>query len=336
MAAASAVDISSLSESAIRYQKDLQMLPYATMAPVLGQLGITLYPGIQNKDVMTNFLRENGIAKPYVSGASLIGSDIGKVEQKTLEIHLAFANVKDNIQNYKTVTVGPDVLLGKNQSKQHPWQVVMLSTIVKTFAEDVLDALYNAIRNTSTQTPMGLFNGYNKLIDDAITADEILIGKDNKFSTGVLSSSNAYTQLEAMYKACHPMLRNRPSIMVMPYLIGDMYDADFFEEYKYKPVMDNFGRQFIQASNGLCQIVRTPYLSGQRVYITVPGNFHFGMDSMADQNFVQVRSPYEDPNDVQFWIQAGYGTRIQSFHRKVFMVNDQNDSSVLWSGDDES
>lgn len=327
-----ATDITSLTETAIRYQRDLRYLPYATLAPVLGQLGITLYPGVQNKDVLTNFLRAAGIARPYVSG-TIEESEVGKVEEKTLEIHLAYANVKDNIQRYKKTTVGPDVLLGKNKSKTHPWQMVMLTSIIRTFSEDILDALFHAVRNTATRTPMGLFNGYNKIVDDAVTAESIAAAQGNYYETGAISSSNAYEKLENMYRSAHPMLRIRPSIMLVPFHIGDKYDDAFFEKFKYKPTMDNYGRSVIQASNGMCSIVRTPYQAGSRVMIYAPGNLHFGMDNLSDADFVQVRTPYQDPNDVQFWLQAGYGTRIASVHPKVFMVNDQNDAAAAYSGD---
>jgi hypothetical protein len=332
MAAKPATDLSSLTETAITYQRDLQMLPYATMAPVLGGLGISLYPGIQNKHVMTNFLRTAGIARPYVQG-TVEESQVGKLEEKTLEIHLAYANVKDNIQNYKTTVVGPDVLLGKNRSKQHPWEMLMLTSIIRTFSEDILDALFHGVRNTSTRTALGCFNGYNKIIDLGIAASSIAANQGNYYATGGITAANAYDKLLAMWRSAHPLLKSRPSIMIVPYHIGEKYDDQYFDKYKYKPTLNNYGNTVLDGSNGLCSIVRTPYQGGGRVILTVAGNMHFGFDSMADQSFVQVRNPYTDPNDVQFWIQAGYGTRIQSFHKKVFMVNDQATANTAYSGD---
>lgn len=325
-------DLTSLTETAIIYQRDLQLLPYATMAPVLGELGISLYPGIQNKHVMTNYLRAAGIARPYVQG-TVEDSQVGKLEEKTLEIHLAYANVKDNIQNYKTTVVGPDQLLGKNQSKKHPWQMLMLTSIVRTFSEDILDALFHGERNTATRTPLGCFNGYNKIIDNGISDGSIAEEEGNYFTTGAITSANAYTQLLAMYRAANPLLKKMRTIMIVPYHIAEKYDDQYFDKYKYKPTLDNYGNTILDGSNGLCSLIRTPYQGGSRVILTIPGNFHFGFDSMADQSFVQVRNPYTDPNDVQFWIQAGYGTRIQSFNQKVFMVNEQSTSVTAYSGD---
>jgi hypothetical protein len=57
------------------------------------------------------------------------------------------------------------------------------------------------------------------------------------------------------------------------------------------------------------------------------------MDSLGDESFVQVRNPFEDPNYVQFWLQAKYGTRIRSIHEKVFQVNEGSAVGVQLSGD---
>ena len=76
--------------------------------------------------------------KPYDSSVAIAHSDVGKAQEMTLQVEKAYASVKDNIQNYKTIAVGPDVLLGKNKSKKHPWEMVMLTSIVRTFGEDIL------------------------------------------------------------------------------------------------------------------------------------------------------------------------------------------------------
>ena len=73
--------------------------------------------------------------------------------------------------------------------------------------------------------------------------------------------------------------------------------------------------------------------TGQRIVLTAPGNMDFGMDTLGDETFVQVRNIYEDPNYVQFWIQGKYGTRIRSINEKVFQVNDGASVGAQLSGD---
>jgi len=331
------VNTTSLQETAIRYQKDFMMLPYFVLSKELGLLGINLVQGVQNKDTITNFLRKNGITKPYDPAAVTNSTEIAKVEEVTMIMRKAYASVKDSIQNYKSTLVGPDVLLGKNQSKKHPWEKTMIATIVKTFGEEVLSALFSATFDLADQTPQGLFDGYNKIITAAITGGAIAAGKGNLFTTGALNNSvvatNVFDKLLAMYRASDVNLRTQKSIFMVPFAIGDAYDDAYFEKYKSKPNYDEFGRTVLSGSNGLCLLKRSSVIGGGRVILTAEGNFDFGMDTMSDAEFVQVRYPFEDPNLVQFWIQADFGTRIRSFHKKVFMTNEQAGAAVTIAGD---
>lgn len=335
----SKIDISSLTETAIRRQKDLKMLPYAVLREVLGFHGINLLPGIQNKDVLTDFLRKQGIMKPYVVG-NLDDAAPGKTQEMTLEVQTAYASVKDNIQNYKTVAVGPDVLLGKNKSKKHPWEMVMLTSIIRTFGEDILDCLFPGERDNNGTTPLDAFDGYDTLIDGFITAGLITGGKGNYVQTGTIaapvneSDYSALTQLLAFWRSGHQQLRTKPSIMLIPFAMGDMYDDAYFNKFRNKPSVDEYGHTILHGTGGKCKLVRSAIMgTGQRIINTVPGNLDFGMDTLGDEDFVQVRTPYEDPNYVQFWIQGKYGTRIRSIHEKVFQVNEGTPVGLQLSGD---
>jgi len=335
----SVVDISTLAATAVNRQKDFKMLPYEVLAYVLGVHGINLLPGVQYKDTITDFLRKQGIMQPYVMG-TLNNSNVGKAQEMTLEVKPAYASVKDNIQNYLTTIIGPDVLLGKNKTKKHPWEVTMISSIVKTFAEDILDCLFQGERDDSAVTPLDAFDGFDTKIDDFITAGAITGGKNNYVPTGTFaapaneSDFNAYNQVLEFYRSANSMLKGKPSLLYLPTAIADMYDDAHFNKFRNKPTSDEYGRTEVTGSGGRCKIVRSNIMgTGQRIILTVPGNFDFGMDTLGDEAFVQVRNPYEDPNYVQFWLQGKYGTRIRSIHEKVFQVNEGAAVGVQLSGD---
>jgi len=339
------VDLSSLQETAIRRQKDLKMLPYAVLATTLGLHGINLLPGIQNKDVITDFQRKGGILKPYSTSVNLTTSDVGKANEMTLQVEKAYANVKDNIQNYKTISVGPDVLLGKNQSKKHPWEMVMLTSIVRTFGEDILDALFPATRNTAVQTPQGAFDGFDTLIDAFVAALKISVAVKNlknTFDAGYTafvppaneSDTEVFDRLLKFWRDADPQLRKANSHMSMPYDIADMYDDAYFNKFRSKPTTDEYGRPFLYGSGGKCKIIRSSIMgTGQRIMLSVPGNLDLGMDTISDSTFVQVRYIDQDPNIVQFWIQGDYGTRIRSIHPKLFQINEGTPVANALSGD---
>lgn len=335
----STVDITLLSESAIEFQKDLATLPFAILRNILGVHGFNMMPNIQNKHVIAAFERKRGIAKPYSAG-SVANSDLGKAVQRVLQLETAYASVKDNIQNYKTIGIGPDNLLGKNQSKVHPWNMLMLESIVRTFTEDVADALFAAARDENDLTPMGLFDGIDELISTDISAGLIAAAKGNyKVIDSIVkptseSDVSAFSILLDFYRSAHPQLKAANTLLLVPVGTQEAYSDAYFNKFRSKPTMDEYNRTMLEGSNGKCRIVGSEFMgTGDRIILSVPGNIDFGMNTESDDQFVQVRTPYEDPNDVQFWIQAGYGLRIRSVHAKSFMINDGTPVASALSGD---
>ena len=218
--------------------------------------------------------------------------------------------------------------------------MVMLETIVRTFGEDILDCLFPGERNNSGTTPLDAFDGYDTLIDDMITAGTITGGKGNYVQTGAIAAPSsesdygAFTSLLTFWRQAHQQLRTKPSLMLVPVAIADMYDDAFFNKFRSKPTADEYGRIELYGTGGKCKLVRSSLMgTGQRIVLTAPGNMDFGMDTLGDETFVQVRNIYEDPNYVQFWIQGKYGTRIRSINEKVFQVNDGASVGAQLSGD---
>lgn len=334
------ITISALQETAVRRQKDLKMLPYAVLAEVLGIHGIKLFPGIQNKDVITSFKRKSGILKPYSTAKEITQADLGKAEESILEVHKSYASVKDNIQNYKTIGVGPDVLLGKNQAKKHPWEFVIVSSVIKTYGEDILDALFPATRDVDDQSPLGAFDGFDTIIDAKVALGLITVGIGNLVNTGNIAApvdaddTDAADILLAFWRAANPRLKEVKTNLLVPADIGDYYDDAHFNKFKHKPTVDEYNRSTLHGTGGRCTIIRSTAMgTGQRIMLTVPGNLHFGMDTLSDADFVQIRTPYEDPNLFQYWIQGDYGTRIEEVHPKVFQINEGLPVANALSGD---
>lgn len=335
-------DLTLLQSSAEKYNRELKYLPVAVLRETLGRAGINMLPGIQYKDTIVNYERNGGIAKPYVSG-DLVNSNLGQAKESTLEVAPSYASVKDNIQNYQKIAVGPDQLLNKNKTKQHPWNRVMLWAIVSTFGEDILDALWPAARDTDNKTPQGMFDGFDTHIDTAIAAGTIAAGKGNYVSTGSISKptsesdTDAYDVLLAFWRSAHPMLRSAQTILQVPNDVYDAYVDAYFNKYRQKPTVDAYNRIYLDGSGGKCRIVPiTAMGTGDRIVLMKSGLYDFGADNATDHQFVQVRDPYEDPNFKQFWIQGSYGTRIRTVHQKMFQVNDGTPVKNLLSGDYDS
>ncbi len=332
-----------LQESAIRFNKDLKLLPVLKLREELGRLGINLFPGVQNKDVLTSFERKGGIAKPYTTSTNVKNADVGRAIESILEVKTAYASVKDNIKNYQKVMVGPDDLIGKNVTKRHPWNQTMLWAIAATFGEDLLDSLFPGARNDSGLTPLDMFDGFDTKLNALILSGEIAAAKGNYVATGAISAPadetdvDAYNQLLAFWQSAHPSLRRASTLLWVPWDVWSAYNAAFFNKHKYAPTMDDYQRTYLEGSGRKCVLAPSDAMgTGDRIILTVAGNFDFGMNSQGDDQFVQVRDPYEDPNLVQFWIQGDFGTRIRQWNQKVMQVNDGTPIANGLSGDYDS
>ena len=72
---------------------------------------------------------------------------------------------------------------------------------------------------------------------------------------------------------------------------------------------------------------------GSRLTLQKVGNIDVAFNTQAASKFCQIRDIYEDPNEWQFWLQAGYDTRINDWHEKVFRCNEQKNESLDLAGD---
>jgi hypothetical protein len=337
----SAVNIASLQRAAEVYQKDIKMLPYHVLAPVLGEHGINLYPGVENEDVIVSFLRKRGVARPYGIGADLVHSEIGKMIEKRLKVELAYASVKDNIQNYKEKTViTPGEMLGTNKTKKHPLELQIIQAKVTTFAEDVLDALFNAERNTDDLTPMGLFDGFETKVLSAISDGEISAAEGNIEDSDEFvapadgEDTDAYDNLRDWVRKADPFLL-RDAILIMPLEVS-RYAMDALKNKTAQKAATfiDFQEYLNDDCSSNIKIVKSRFVgTGDRLYLTAPGNMDFGMNSLGDETFVEVNRLHEDRNIVNFWLQASFGTRWRAHHKKVFYTNTGSLTANLMSGD---
>ena len=330
-----------LTRLAVKYQKDIKMLPYAILAEVLAFHGINLFPGVQNEDVIISFLRKSGIAKPYFPGLSIVDSDIGKVEESKLKVEKAYASVSDNIWNYVTkIMVSPDEMLGKNKNKKHPYEVQTMMAIVRTFSEDIIDALFNAERDTGDASPMGLFDGFETKVLAAITATDISVGNGNQIDSGAIiaptsnTDTTPYDLLRDWLRQANPYLLKNGVLIMPKALVRHSMDGLKNKTNQKAATFIDFMDYLNDDVDANIKLVRSMAMgTGSRMYLSAPGNMDFGMNTLGDEKFVQIRQIADDPNIVNYWLQADYGTRWRTFHKKMFLTNTGTLTANSMSGD---
>ena len=340
----SVVNITSLQRVAENYQKDFMLLPYAMLIPTLRELKLNMLE-VDNKDIVIVKERAGGAARPYVAGQVGYKSEISRLMERELQTHTAYAAIKDNITNYKTKRVLYDATKDRvnNKTKQHPLERDIIADIITTVGEDIIDCLFHATRDTSDLTPQGMANGFNTIIDNLVAADAVSTAKGNLVNCGSLaapvdvSDLTAFESLKAWLRNIDNKWRNKQVVLYIPYnSLTNVKDAMENKKTSYKDVTFASVLTQLREDCGIpnLQIVAHYALgTGDRLILTEPGNLDLGMNSFSDVGFVQVRNPYEDANDVQFWLQFDIGMRIKNLNRRGFMISDGNITANQLSGD---
>lgn len=322
------------------YQADLKYLPYAVLRNKLAAMGITLYQQSDKEDSVLTFLRKRGILGPYQKGVTIDYKDLGKVSEAILRLETSYASLQDNIKEYEEKKIVPaSTSMANNQTKEHPYQVMVMAEKIKTYTEDILDCLFPGVRNTAGKTPLDAFDGYDKKIDNAITSGLISQANGNLFDCGDLAAPTNAQDYEAFdnlvaFLRFNKFLSGKVDLRITRDSLFHVKDA-CENKYQYRGTDTDFlSRLRDKAGLPELNVISDASMgTGERVHLSIPGNFDFGFNNLGDTEFVQIRYPYEDPNMVQFWMQSDQGTRIRSFHQKIFLVNSATNSAASMSGD---
>lgn len=342
------VTVAGLQKAAEKYDPILRQLPAWALAEAIKALRLNVQK-VDMKDVIHMERRKSGGTMPYVPTASPITykDDMLAYESAALEVYETVFKAKENITNYKDVDV--QFLGGKpfdNKTKKHPLEYKIIQTMIKTHSEDVMFALFHAERNTAGNNALSCFYGYNSQIDSLLSDGKLTAARGNYAPTGAFSAPKndsdtaAYENLVDFIGGAHNMLRSdiggSPLLYVTEAVMINVRAAYRNKVKAFQmPSMEDVKNQIRQDAlcPGLEFITHVALGSGHRVMLIKPGLLDFGWNTDAASSFVQVRDPFEDPNIVQFWLQASYGTRLRDWHEKLFRVNDQTNVCLNLAGD---
>jgi hypothetical protein len=330
-----AINVESLQDTAIQYQKELLWLPLIGLEDSLKYL--TLVPNIQNERKITTFERTNGILKPHTGSVNL-QEDLGKTVTRTLKVYPGDVVVEDFPENYRTVAYGPDVLLGKNQSKKHPWELVMLRAIMESVSEDLNLSLFCGQRSDEMLDAYHVFDGFDTIINNEL--DDLMISPalGNMYDDSWNGSESLVQYLNQMWRAAPLELKRRKTIMYVSQGLFEQYNLELGSEMgMFIYGLNGFGidrpaETKLWGSEGRCTLA--PMIGKQestRVLMTDPGNLEVGVDQTSDQEFIEVRR-VDNPFVVQFVVKLVFGVQVQSLNKKRFFVDGGSDSEIPVSG----
>jgi hypothetical protein len=347
MATKPIVNTDGISQAAKTYDPLLRVLPYVKLNEVAGILRLNIQE-VENEDVVTTLNRKAGATGPYKPGMDIdYQEEMMKFFEATLKPVLTVAKSKDNITLYTDKKIL--TLAGKavdNKAKNHPLEMLIVNNAIISHAEDVTYSLFFAERDESVFSPMTAFDGYFTKLDVFTTAGLIAVANKNLKNTGAFAAPasetdyTSYDKLVDWLADAHPSLRSSqggaPLLTCAQTIIKSARSALRMklklQEYPSTARLLECLREdaFIP---GLEFNTHEAVGTGSKLMLHKPGLFDIGFNTQAAAQFCQVRAIFPDPNDIQFWIQAAYDTRIQNIHPKVFYTNEQSNAPMNLAGD---
>lgn len=347
MAKKTMVTIDALSRNAVKYNNVLRELPFFYLNEAIKNLKISIID-VQGEDVLITKRRRAGILAPYslsMDFSEVDYKELMKFFEAKLKPELAYAEEFDNITNYKEKKIISNMgEILDNKAKKHPLEFMILQDLTKAHGEDVAFSLFFAQRDEAVKSPMTAFNGFNYKLNLLKIAGEIDKSKNNLVETGEFkmptsdTDYESYDKLVAFIKGSNPLLlKGAVELRAADNPITAAREALKRKlRYQEYPTLEKF-MEHLRSDTGakkLELLQDEAYGYGDQLMLTKPGLLDAGVMKLDEGNFVQVRQFGRDPNVVQFWMQAGYDTRINDIHPKEFRMNDQlNKDNLHLAGD---
>lgn len=205
-----------------------------------------------------------------------------------------------------------------------PFQAYVMSKVLAKLQQEFEVAVWQAEAAGSPGAGDYLretFDGYLKVIADAVTAGDI-----TEVGTGAFAAGDTIDQLRQMWAAVLPVYKENGTDIFMSYELYDMYRIDYKDEYKVDPAYVEINAAgyrglVYELGNGNTRIIPVNGLgSSGRVVITPRENLTIGIDSPSDVMF----NVEQDKRELHFWMDFRMGAQILMQKDGILVVNDQS------------
>ena len=276
---------------------------------------VTGHEGVKGRKVLTE-LQVGDLAKRWRTNFDPL-TDALEFKPRVLETNLAKVDLQMFPQEFEGTYLGMMRRTGQNQ-KDLPFERYILNLVLAKLANEMENAIWQGVAAGSPAAgdPLAeLFDGYLKIIADAITATDI-----TAFPTGALSATDIVGKVEDMWDALDPAMKKEPVEIWMSYNNYKKFIQNYREDYGKYVGYDGQGAIKLDFGNALLRPIAGMGTS-QRIIITQPNNFHYGYDAASDASLINVEWNHRA---MDIWIDFRMGAQIGILDdSKMIIVNNQ-------------
>lgn len=299
-------------EAAVKYRSELLMLPIIGCQDTLQYM--TARPGIRYKERVGTMTGDAQFA-PY--NPSRFSDYNLNLSYREIETFFGSVVAKFEPNSAISTLLGTGATKGDGQMLT-PTAKHVLSLIAKNLSEHLNDAIWNGVRNANGTTTKDLFNGFDTITQNEITAGEISAGKGNymKLSEDI-SSANAVDVAKEILFSLDPRLRSQDLYIYCSQDFVDKYNEGYLLTHGGIPYNTQYGQQAVEGSNGKLKFVPLYNKADSKfMHVTTKSNMLVGFDQMGDIENVMVKE-YE-PFILSYIATMFFGVQFESLDKRRF------------------
>ncbi len=308
-----------LNKAAQKFRKELLIMAVLGLGDTLKHM--TLRTGVRYKETVGELTGPVELM-PYTGLLENAGyeEDGMDINGRDLETFLGQA-VKYFDPNVLVQTLyGAAVTKGKGLETLDINQAI-LTLMMRKISGGLNKSIFGAVRNGAGVTTATLFNGFDKITLDDITANKITVALGNRYDFGAaITNANAVDSLKAAYRAASDELKSEMTKMVIPQTIYDAYVDDYQTTVGSVPYNTEFKKTFLEGSDRRCELVplvgkkAAPYLQ-----ITTKDNMLVGVNQVGEEERIEVRRG-DNPFKLQFVTTMFFGTQFETISPEKLLV----------------
>ena len=312
MAGKLAFTLDDYQKAAIKWRKDLLMLPIIGISDTIQYM--TGRPGIRYKENVGTIYADAQFA-PYK--ATRTGDVNLNLDFRTLETHFGNVVAKFEPNSAISTLLGTGATKGDGQMTT-PTALHVLAQIAKGLSEHLNDAMWNGVRNANGDTTKDLFDGFDTITQKEITAGNVSAENGNYMKiTEKITSANAVDVAKEILFSLDPRLRSQELLMFCSQDFADKYNEAYLMSHGGIAYNTQYAQGSVEGSNGRLKLVPLYNKADSKfIHICPKSNMLVGYDQMGDIESIMVKE-YE-PFILTYIATMFFGVQFESIDKRRF------------------
>lgn len=303
-----------LATSAQQFRKELLLMPVIALEESTKHMNIR--SGIRFRETVGELSGDIQL-RPYSDSA--VDSSAMTITPRVLETYFGSVVKSFNPNSVYQTIYGSNITKGEALKTTDITRQI-LGYLSKKIGENLNKVLWSAVRDDAGTTSADLFNGFDTITENEITAGTIAEANGNLFEfTEDITTANAVDSLKAIYEAASDELQGQATKMFLPRSIYNAYVKDYQTSVGAVPYNTEYKKTFLEGTDDLCELVPVANKKGSKfIHLTTASNMLVGVDQMSESENILVEK--HEAFNLQFIATMFFGVQFESVSPERLMV----------------